>query len=125
MDKKDMSTGKTKIFVDGNCIVCSSEISHYKSTEPDKFDIIDISSNDFIAEKYNLTPEAVNKNMHAITPEGEVVIGIDAFAHIWSRIEKYSFGEKVIKLPVVYQLAKVGYRVFASCVRPLLPKKNR
>lgn len=114
---------KTKIFVDGNCIVCDFEISHYKKMAPDIFEIVDISDPNFDASKYGLKFEDVNKNMHVCTPEGQVLIGVDAFAHIWSRLEKYQWGSKVIKAPGVYGVAKIGYKAF-TIVRPYLPKKK-
>lgn len=115
---------RTRIFVDGNCIVCDMEIAHYKRIAPELFDIVDISSTDFDASKHGLSAEAVNKHMHVMTPDGELKTGVDAFAHIWSRLDKYRIGAKVIKAPVVYTLAKLGYEVFAF-IRPYLPKKSR
>ena len=115
---------KTKIFVDGNCVVCDFEVSHYKRIAPDLFDIVDISDASFDAAKFGWTAEAVNKHMHVQIPTGEVKIGVEAFAHIWSRIPKYSLANKVIRLPGVNSAAKVGYQIFAA-VRPWLPKKNR
>ncbi len=115
---------KSKIFVDGNCIVCDMEIAHYKRIAPELFDIVDINADGFDAKKYGLTPEGVQKNMHLLTSNGELKVGVDAFAHIWSQIVKYSFAAKAIRWPIVYPLAKVGYKVFAT-IRPLLPKMQR
>lgn len=117
-------TTKSKIFVDGNCIVCDWEISHYKRIAPELFELIDISDPSFNAGQYGLTAEAVNVNMHVLTPEGELKIGVDAFAHIWSRIHRYRFAEKIIQLPIVHSLARLGYKCF-TVIRPYLPKKNR
>jgi predicted DCC family thiol-disulfide oxidoreductase YuxK len=119
-----MTEMKSKIFFDGNCIVCDTEVAHYKRIAPNLFEMFDISSPSFDAKQFGLTVEAVNKNMHVLTPEGEIKIGVDAFAHIWSRIDKYKFASKLIQMPVVKSLAKVGYRVFAE-IRFLLPKKKR
>lgn len=114
---------KIKIFVDGNCIVCDWEISKYKLMAPDKFDIIDISAENFNASQFGLSPEKVNKHMHVMTTNNEIFIGVDAFATIWSSLPKFHFAAKAIKWPVVYQLAKVGYFGFAE-IRPYLPKKK-
>jgi predicted DCC family thiol-disulfide oxidoreductase YuxK len=114
---------KTRIFVDGNCIVCDLEISHYKRLAPQNFELIDISSPDFAAQTHGLSPEAVNRHMHAITPDGQVIKGVDAFAHIWSRIPSYSWASRWIKLPLLYQLALIGYAAFAK-IRPWLPKRK-
>ena len=123
MTPKDSGDSVTKIFVDGNCIVCDFEISHYKKIAPKLFQIVDISHPKFDASAFGLTPEAVNKHMHVMTPEGEVVKGVEAFAHIWSRIQKYKVFSKIIVKPGVNQIAQVGYELFAT-IRPWLPKKN-
>lgn len=119
-----MSLGKSKILFDGNCIVCDYEISHYKRIAPDQFDIVDISDPAFDAATFGVTSEAVQKHMHVLTPEGRMVKGVDAFAHVWSRIPAYRWGEKVVRFPLVYPLARIGYEIFARN-RHLLPKKKR
>lgn len=113
---------KSKIFVDGNCVVCSWEISHYKRIAPELFELVDISDPSFDAAKYHLSPKAVNVDMHVLTPEGELRVGVDAFAHIWSRIPRLNLADRLIRSPIVYPLAKMGYRLF-TVVRPYLPKK--
>lgn len=114
---------KTKILYDGNCVVCDLEISHYQRLAPTEFELIDISQQDFDASKFRLTAPEVNKNLHVITPEGELRVGVDAFAHIWSRIERYKFATKLIKNPLVNPMAKIGYNVF-TLIRPYLPKRS-
>ncbi len=114
---------KTKIFFDGNCIVCDMEISHYKRQAPDLFELVDISAEGFRASNFGLTAEAVQKHMHVLTPEGDLKIGVDAFAHIWSRIAKYNWASTLVRQPIVHMLAKVGYEGFAR-IRPYLPKKK-
>ena len=116
-------TRKTKIFVDGNCVVCSFEISHYKRLAPELFDIVDISNENFDAQKFGLTAAAVNKHMHVETPEGAILKGVDAFAFIWSQLPSFRFASKLVRLPVVHTLAELGYAGFAA-IRPWLPKKS-
>ncbi len=91
---------------------------------PEIFEIVDISSPDFSAENFHLQPEAVNKHMHIITPEGKVMVGIDAFSHIWSRLKHYSWASRVIQWPIVRPVALVAYEIFASYIRPILPKRK-
>lgn len=115
--------GKTKILFDGNCVVCDLEISHYKRIAPDKFDLVDISSADFDSRAYKLSQQDVEKNLHVITASGELKVGVEAFAQIWSVIPKYSFGAKLIRTPGIYQIANLGYWFF-TVIRPYLPKKT-
>ena len=115
---------KTKIFVDGNCIICDAEISHYKRLAPDLFQLVDISDREFDPTKFGLTSAGVNKNMHVQTPRGEVKVGVDAFVHIWSRLSRYKTAATLIQWPIIYQMAKLGYCGF-TIVRPYLPKRRR
>ncbi len=114
----------SRILVDGNCIVCDFEVSHYKRIAPKEFEIVDISAPGFDAAAYGLTSEAVNLHLHAIGPEGELHVGVDSFLHIWSRIPRYRFLKNLVGFPAIYPLARAGYAVFVR-VRPWLPKKNR
>lgn len=114
---------KTLIFADGNCVVCDVEVSHYKRLAPQLFDIVDISNENFDAAKYNLSTKDVNENLHVLTPEGEMKIGVDAFAHIWSRLDRYKWASNLIKTPPIHYAAKLAYKGF-TIVRPYLPKKS-
>jgi predicted DCC family thiol-disulfide oxidoreductase YuxK len=114
---------KSKILFDGNCIICDAEISHYKRIAPELFELVDISSAEFKAGDFKLTKDAVDKNMHVFTPDGDLKIGVDAFAHIWSRIPRYATAAKLVQSPVVNSLAKFGYGVF-TILRPYLPKSR-
>ena len=114
---------KTKILFDGNCVVCDMEIAHYKRMAPEKFELVDISSPDFDVALYNLKKEDVNLNLHVVTPQGKILVGVNAFAHIWSRLQKYQWASKFIKWPVVNPLANFGYWQFTK-IRPYLPKKK-
>ena len=120
----DTKTLKNKIFVDGNCIVCDLEISHYQRIAPELFELVDISDLGFDASQFGLTTEAVNVDMHLLTTDGSLLIGVDAFAYIWSLIPRYRFASKLIHLPGVHASAKVGYKIF-TVIRPYLPKRKR
>lgn len=115
---------KTKIFFDGNCVVCDMEIAHYARIQPDSFELIDISDPSFDSSRFGLNPKEVNLNMHVLTEAGEIKVGVDAFTHIWSQIPLYKIPSRVIRLPGVYTLAKIGYSIFAR-YRHLLPKKSK
>lgn len=114
---------KTKILVDGNCIVCDVEVAHYKRMAPELFEIVDISAPNFDASEYDLTPQAVNKHLHVISTSGEVKKGVDAFSHIWSLIPRYAPLNKLLKVPLAKPVANFGYEIFAA-VRPWLPKRR-
>lgn len=115
---------KIKILVDGNCIVCDFEVSHYKRMAPEIFEIVDISSANFKAEEFGLTASAVDEKLHVIDTNNQLYLGVDAFICIWKQLPLYKWLAWLIKLPIIYSLAKIGYVIFAKN-RKYLPKKNR
>lgn len=119
-----MTTKQTKILFDGDCIVCDFEVQNYKRLAPSIFDIQDISHPQFDASIYGLTSLNVNKHMHVITPDNQVKVGVDAFVHIWERLDKFRYLRRMIGLPIVRPIANVSYDIFASYIRPILPKKK-
>jgi predicted DCC family thiol-disulfide oxidoreductase YuxK len=114
---------KTLIFVDGNCVVCSLEINHYKKIAPELFDLVDISDPRFSGQNFGLGARDVQFYMHVQTPDGEILDGVEAFAHIWSRIPRYRWASQLIAVAPVKFFAKIGYHAFAH-IRPWLPKKK-
>lgn len=113
---------KSKIFYDGNCVVCDIEIAHYKRIAPDLFELVDISAPDFNASKFGFDAASVNREMHVMGPDEKVYVGVEAFRHIWSRIPSYRWLSKLVGLPGIQTLARVGYQGFVR-IRPYLPKK--
>ena len=43
----------------------------------------------------------------------EILIGIDAFIFIWSKIPKYIILSKLLKLPIIYQFSFIIYEILA------------
>ena len=114
---------KTKILVDGNCIVCDLEVSHYARLLPEAFEIVNIAAPDFNAALFGLRAEAVQRELHVLTPDGRVLTGVDSFAHIWDQIPSYRWAARWIRWWPINPFARVGYVIFAR-LRPYLPKKH-
>ena len=116
---------KLTIFYDGACIVCAKEINHYKAKDDrNLLDLVDISSSEFDASKFNLDPVKLNVHMHTMDNENNVFIGVDSFLEIWKRLNGYRilvpfFGSKILRPSMNF-----GYNIFAKHIRPRLPKRK-
>ncbi|HMQ11508.1 MAG TPA: DUF393 domain-containing protein [Oligoflexia bacterium] len=112
-----------KVFYDGACYVCDGEVNHYKKHKKN-IAWVNIASPDFEAKQYSLNNNDLQRKLHAINSDGQVFTGIDAFVLIWKTLPKpYPYYAKVIKLPLIYSLAKIAYACFAR-LRVYLPKKT-
>jgi predicted DCC family thiol-disulfide oxidoreductase YuxK len=117
-----------RVFYDGSCIVCATEIEHYlRKDHGEKLVDVDISSPDFDAASYQIPFADFMHQLHAIDQDGQVFTGVDSFWAIWQAFPTSTiFGlmGRIIQLPVVNQLARIGYWLFAR-IRPYLPKRHQ
>lgn len=116
---------KFTVFFDGACHLCSREIRHYTKIEEAKdFEWVNIASKDFLADRYGLDPKRVHLEMHAMDESGHIHTGVKAFVEIWKRLPRWRVLAKIIQWPVFFQLAQLGYILFARLIRPVLPKRK-
>ena len=117
-----------KVFYDGSCIVCAAEIELYlRKDRGDRLVAIDISSPDFEPAPYRISLAEFMHQLYAIDQDGQVFKGIDSFWAIWQAFPTstiYGIMGRVIQLPLVNRLARIGYWLFAR-VRPYLPKRHQ
>jgi len=117
-----------KVFYDGACIVCATEIEHYlRKDSGEKLVAIDIGSPDFDPVPYGISFADFMREMHAIDRDGLVFKGIDSFWAIWQAFPAstvYGLMGRVIQLPLVNRLARICYWLFAR-VRPYMPKRHQ
>jgi hypothetical protein len=92
---------KSKILFNEKCSVCNFEIKHYKKRSDLNF--VNCSE---MGDKYL-------KKLHVRFENGTEISGVDAFVYVWERTKGYAWIAKIIKLPVIYSLSKIGYAVIA------------
>ncbi|HYS43495.1 MAG TPA: DUF393 domain-containing protein [Geobacteraceae bacterium] len=116
-----------KVFYDGSCSVCATEIEHYaKKDHEGRLELVDISAPDFTPDRYSISLVEFMYQLHAIDRDGKVYRGPVAFWAIWQAFPTstwYGMLGAFITLPGVSFLARLGYRGFAR-IRKYLPKRN-
>ncbi len=117
-----------RIFFDGSCSVCASEIRHYKSRDiHGNLLLVDISKEDFQPEKYGKTMEDFMTQMHVLDQQGQFFLGVNAFPAIWQALpgRLFAFLAMFMMLPGIHSVARLAYILFAKYRRNLFPKKNK
>ena len=116
-----------KVFYDGSCIVCATEIKHYlKKDHGEKLVAIDISHPDFDPVPYQILLGDFMHHLHAIDQDGQVFKGVDSFWAIWQAFPVstvYGTMGRIIQLPVINSIARLAYKGFAR-FRKYLPKRT-
>lgn len=117
-----------KVFYDGACIVCATEIEHYlRQDHSDKLVAINISSPDFNPIPYQISLDEFMRELYAIDQDGQIFKGVNSFWAIWQAFPAstiYGLMGRIIQLPVLNRLARIGYWLFAR-IRPYLPKRHQ
>lgn len=113
---------KLRVYYDGLCKVCSTEISHYKrQLGADGIDFIDICGVNFDAGKEQVDPVQVHKIMHARKSDGSLATRVDAFIEIWNVLPKYKWLAKLASRNFVRFGLDLSYSGFTK-IRPWLPR---
>ena len=116
-----------RVFYDGSCSVCATEVEHYGRKDRDgRLILVDISAPGFDAAPFGITLAEFMYKMHVIDQNGRVFRGVEAFWAIWQAFPGSTLlglCGKLIMLPVVNPLARLGYRMFAA-IRGYLPKRR-
>jgi uncharacterized protein len=109
-----------KVYYNEQCPICDFEVSHYKrSASNDKCEIEfnDINTKKQALSMYKLEYEDIKRRMYTLDERGKLVSGIDAFLSIWRNLPGYRWLYKIVKQPVIYQLADVTYEfILVPCL---------
>jgi predicted DCC family thiol-disulfide oxidoreductase YuxK len=114
-----------RVFFDGDCRLCSTEIDHYKKVAPaGSFLWEDISRPNFRAQDFGFEQKDLMASIHCREePDGPTFEGMESFLAIWSRIPRYRPLQRIASLPLVLPVLKGFYWGFAL-VRPYLPRRK-
>lgn len=116
-----------KVFYDGSCFVCSTEIEHYLGLDHGgKLLAVDISTADFDPELFGISLGAFMSELHAIDTSGRIYRGVEAFWAIWQAFPPatvYGLLGAIITMPLVNRAARLLYKGFAR-IRRYLPKRH-
>lgn len=112
------------LYFDGACPLCSREAKFFWArAKPGAVSFVDIAASDFDAGAHGLDAKAVHREIHARTPEGQIVVGVDALAQMWRLVPRTQWLATLTQLPISRQAMQAGYWVFAR-LRPRLPGRG-
>ena len=116
-----------RVFYDGSCIVCATEIEHYlRQDHGGRLVAVDITAPEFDPVPLQIPLERFMYELHAVDHNGVVFRGVEAFQAIWRAFPSsalYGTLSSVTALPLVNPIARLLYKCFAR-IRPYLPKRH-
>ncbi|MEO0637366.1 MAG: DUF393 domain-containing protein [Pseudomonadota bacterium] len=113
------------IFYDGKCGLCRREIEHYRKLAlkrgVDRFEWVDVAADPSAASRLGVDQATALLHMHALDDAGEVRRGVDVFRVIWEEFPGWRWLAKLVSLPGINALARLGYEAFARIRFRLYP----
>ncbi|MDC6452180.1 DUF393 domain-containing protein [Alphaproteobacteria bacterium] len=104
-----------QVFYDGKCGLCSKEINYYKKISPQNiFKWNDIANNPDDLKVIKVSQYDALMYLHALDRNKNLKIGVDAFILIWDELKLWNLLSFFVKLPIIYQITKLLYNMFAS-----------
>ncbi len=112
---------KLKLLYDGLCPACAIEVRMLRRKDRNgSLTFEDIADPAFDPSKYGLTLQATVGAMHAVTPQGRVLVGPDVFIEAY-RLVGMRWLAGVLSFRPIRPLVNLGYRIFAK-IRPRFSK---
>ena len=111
-------TGKADLTVcyNGACPVCRAEVEHYRRLDDagTRLRFLDVAADPADAARRGLVGEAPFRRLHAVSADGRMLAGVEAFAAVWERLPRYRWLAKLVRRPVVGALARLAYERAAA-----------
>ena len=101
-----------KVLFNDKCSICSTEINHYKSLNPNNIYWLDINDLDESMKLSGKTHKELLRRLHVIK-EDKLHSGVKAFIILWDSIPRYRWLSKVISLPLIYHISVLTYELIA------------
>jgi predicted DCC family thiol-disulfide oxidoreductase YuxK len=103
-----------KVYYNSACPVCKAGIEG----QMDKSRVCEIQWNDVhrdnnLATEVDAELEFVRERLHVVDDRGDVQVGFDAFLAIWKNSPKEIWKYTLFNLPVIKQLCRIAYNLFA------------
>ena len=110
------------VYFDGSCPLCAREIAFYRRRRGgDRLDWVDVSELPDGEIAAGLSKSAALRRFHVKEPDGRILSGGLAFAHLWSALSALRPVGRIFRIPPLAWLLELGYRLFLS-LRPLMQK---
>lgn len=110
-----MNEKKIKVFFDGNCKVCSKEVSFYdKYDKKNKFYWIDLNSKNNDLKELGIKKSELLKSLHIQLHDGKIIKGVNAFRVIWREYPFLKLLSYCLDFKIIRILARPIYRLLVK-----------
>lgn len=113
---------KIQVYYNSACPVCRAGIENQKGKMQDcEVAWKDVHTDHKLITEIDSDLEFVRERLHVVDENGDLQVGFAAFIAIWRNSPREKWKSMLLGLPIIKQLGRTGYNIFAA----LLYKWNR
>lgn len=107
---------KTKVYYNGACPVCNAGIKYQqrKADRESEIEWIDVHQRNEAASDVHADLEFVRERLHVMDEIGNVHVGSEAFAELWSKTPGQQLLGRLARTPALRALFRWVYNGFAA-----------
>jgi predicted DCC family thiol-disulfide oxidoreductase YuxK len=106
-----------KVYYNSACPVCKAGIEGQMGKSSScEIQWNDIHKNNTLVTDVSADLEFVRERLHVVDEKGSLQIGFDAFLVIWRNSPTETWKYKLFNIPVLKQLCRITYNVFAMAL---------
>lgn len=114
-----------KVYYNSACPVCNAGIEGQKGKGSScEIQWADVHENNALISEVHAELEFVRERLHVVDENGKLHVGFDAFLAIWRNSPTERWKAVVMGLPLVKQLCRIGYNLFAAALYKWNKSKN-
>jgi predicted DCC family thiol-disulfide oxidoreductase YuxK len=108
---------KPRVFYNSACPVCRAGVESQRGSMEacgvNDVEWIDVHRNPEAVKEVGASLEQVRERLYVKDEQGDIKIGADAFADLWTRTSKQRWLGRLIRLPIIRSVTRLAYNVFA------------
>lgn len=120
---------KSTVYYNSACPVCRAGVEAQRGEMEAcglrNVEWVDVHNNPGAVAEVGASLEEVRERLYVKDERGEIKIGAEAFAELWTRTPKQRWLGKLIRLPLIRTLSRWAYNVFARYLYRWNRKKGR
>ena len=106
---------KIKVYYNSACPVCKAGIEWQQGKEsPCSIQWNDVHTDNQLVVEIDSDLEFVRERLHVVDENGHLAVGFDAFLAIWQTYPRERWKARLLGLPVIKQICRKLYNVFAN-----------